>query len=146
MKKGFMYLVAILDWYSRFVIAWELSNVLHGQFCLKALHRALSDAAPEIFNTDQGVQFTANAFTQTVESAGSSMSMDGVGRAIDNIYNERFWRSVKYEDVYLKLYQTPDALFDGLAKYIRFYNHQLPHQSLDYATPAEVYFDHNTIP
>lgn len=87
---------------------------------------------PEILNTDRGVQFTA--FTHTVEAAGSTMSMDGVGRAIDNVYNERFWRSVKYEDVYLKLYQTPDALFDGLAKYIRFYNHQRPHQSLDYAT------------
>ena len=100
MDKGFMYLVAILDWYSRYVITWELSNSLSGQFCLDALHRALSGATPTIFNTDQGVQFTANAFTDTVEAAGSAMSMDSVGRAIDNIYIERFWRSVKYEDVY----------------------------------------------
>ena len=140
MNKGFMYLVAILDWYSRYVITWELSNSLAGQFCLDALHHALSGATPTIFNTDQGVQFTANAFTDTIEAAGIAMSMDSAGRAIDNIYIERFWRSVKYEDVYQKLYPTGQALFDGLTHYIRFYNHQRPHQSLDYATPAEVYF------
>ncbi len=139
MNKGFMYLVAILDWYSRYVITWELSNRLEGQFCLDALHRVLAWATPTIFNTDQGVQFTANAFTNTIETAGIAMSMDGVGRAIDNIYIERFSCSVKYEDVYQKLYQTGQALFDGLANYIRFYNEQRPHQSLDYATPAEVY-------
>ena len=139
MDNGFMYLVAILDWYSRYVIAWKLSNRLSSQFCLDALHHALAGATPTIFNTDQGVQFTAKAFTDTVEAAGSAMSMDGVGRAIDNIYIERFWRSVKYEDVYPKLYQTTQALFDGLAKYIHFYNQQRPHQSLNYATPAEVY-------
>jgi putative transposase len=139
MDKGFMYLVAILDWYSRYVITWELSNSLSGQFCLDALHHALSGATPIIFNTDQGVQFTANAFTDTVEADGIAMSMDSVGRAIDNIYIERFWRSVKYEDVYHKLYQTGQALFDGLTQYIRFYNQQRPHQSLNYATPAEVY-------
>lgn len=141
MDKGFMYLVAILDWYSRYVIAWELSNTLDGQFCLDALHQALSDGTPEIFNTDQGVQFTTNAFTHTVETAGSAMSMDGVGRAIDNIYIERFWRSLKYEDIYLKLYQTSDALFEGLANYMNFYNHKRPHQNLDYATPDEMHFD-----
>ena len=135
-----MYLVAILDWYSRYVIAWELSNTLSGQFCLDALYQALCCGTPQIFNTDQGVQFTANAFTDCVQDAGISMSMDGVGRAIDNIYSERFWRSVKCEDVYLKLYQNPDALFDGLANYMEFYNHLRPHQSLDYATPAEVHF------
>ena len=139
MDKGFMYLVAILDWYSRYVITWELSNSLSGQFCLDALHHALSGATPIIFNTNQGVQFTANAFTDMVEAAGIAMSMDSVGRAIDNIYIERFWRSVKYEDVYHKLYQTGQALFDGLTQYIRFYNQQRPHQSLNYATPAEVY-------
>ncbi len=139
MDKGFMYLVAILDWYSRYVITWELSNSLSGQFCLDALHHALSGATPIIFNTDQGVQFTANAFTDTVEADGIAMSMDSVGRAIDNTYIERFWRSVKYEDVYHKLYQTGQALFDGLTQYIRFYNQQRPHQSLNYATPAEVY-------
>ncbi len=107
MNRGFMYLVAILDWYSRYVIAWELSNTLEGQFCLDALRQALSDGTPEIFNTDRGVQFTTNVFAHTAESAGSVMSMDGVRRGIDNVYNERFWRSVKYEDVYLKLYQMP---------------------------------------
>ena len=139
MNKGFMYWVAILDWYSRYVITWELSNSLAGQFCLDALHHALCGATSTIFNTGQGVQFTANAFTDTVEAAGIAMSMDSVGRAIDNIYIERFWRSVKYEDVYHKLYQTGQALFDGLTQYIRFYNQQRPHQSLNYATPAEVY-------
>ena len=139
MNKGFMYLVAILDWYSRYVITWELSDRLEGQFCLDALHHALCGATPTIFNTDQGVQFTANAFIDTIEAAGIAMSMDGAGRAIDNIYIERFWRSVKYEDVYQKLYPTGQALFDGLTHYIRFYNDQRPHQSLDYATPAEVY-------
>ena len=127
MNKGFMYLVAILDWYSRYVITWELSNSLAGQFCLDALHHALSGATPTIFNTDQGVQFTANAFTDTIEAAGIAMSMDSAGRAIDNIYIERFWRSVKYEDVYQKLYPTGQALFDGLTHYISvFYNHQRP--------------------
>ena len=135
----FMYLVAILDWYSRYIITWELSNSLSGQFCLDALHHALCGPTPTIFNTDQGVQFTANAFIDTIEAAGIAMSMDSVGRAIDNIYIERFWRSVKYEDLYQKLYPTGQALFDGLTHYIRFYNEQRPHQSLDYATPAEVY-------
>ena len=139
MNKGFMYLVAILDWYSRYVITWELSNRLEGQFCLDALHQALCGATPTIFNTDQGAQFTANAFTDTIEAAGIAMSMGSVGRAIDNIYIERFWRSVKYEDGYQKLYSTGHALFDGLTNYIRFYNEQRPHQSLNYATPAEVY-------
>ena len=106
MSNGFMYLVAILDWYSRYVITWELSNRLSSRFCLNALHHALSGATPIIFNTDQGVQFTANAFTDTVEAAGVAMSMGSIGRAIDNIYIERFWRSVKYEDVYPKLYPT----------------------------------------
>ena len=149
MDKGFMYLVAILDGYSRYVITWKLSNSLGGQFCLDApghgilsdLHHALCKATPTIFNTDQGVQFTANAFTDTIEAAGIAMSMDSVGRAIDNIYIERFWRSVKYEDVYQKLYPTAKALFDGLTHYIRFYNHKRPHQSLNYATPAEVYLN-----
>ncbi len=139
MNKGFMYWVAILDWYSRYVITWELSNSLAGQFCLDALHQALCGATLAIFNTNQGVQFTANAFTDTIEAAGIAMSIDSAGRAIDNIYIERFWRSVKYEDVYQKLYPTGQALFDGLTHYMRFYNEKRPHQSLDYATPAEVY-------
>ena len=135
MNKGFMYLVAILDWYSRYVITWELSNSLAGQFCLDALHQALCGATPTIFNTAQGVQFTANAFIDTIEAAGIAMSIDSVGRAIDNI----FWRSVKYEDVYQKLSETGEALFDGLTNYTRFYNEKWPHRSLDYATPVEVY-------
>ena len=139
MSNGFMYLVAILNWYSRYVITWELSNRLSSRFYLDALHHALCRATPIIFNTDQGAQFTANAFTDTVEAAGVAMSMGSVGRAIDNIYIERFWRSVKYEDVYPKLYPTAKALFDGLTHYIRFYNYERPHQGLNYATPAEVY-------
>ena len=138
MQQGFMYLMAILDGYSRYVISWEISNSLASQFCLDALHHALARATPAIFNTDQGTQFTAAAFTDTIEAAGIAMSMNGVGRAIDNIYIERFWHSVKYEDVYQKLYPTAQALCDGLTHYIRFYNDQRPHQSLNYATPAEV--------
>jgi putative transposase len=99
MMKGFMYLMAIIDWFSRYVISWQLSNTLDGEFCLQALRRALSKAQPEIFNTDQGVQFTARGFTETVEAAGVRMSMDGKGRALDNVFVERLWRSVKYEEI-----------------------------------------------
>lgn len=139
MPKGFMYLVAVLDWFSRYVVTWHLSNTLDGRFCLLALQEALVVATPTIFNTDQGSQFTATAFTTTIENAGVRVSMDGRGRAFDNIFIERLWRSVKYECVYLNEFDTVPSLEAGLEKYFSFYNHSRPHQSLAYATPAEVH-------
>jgi len=139
-QHGFMYLVAILDWFSRYVLAWHLSNTLDGQFCLDALRNSLHQGRPEIFNTDQGVQFTALEFTACLESVGVRVSMDGRGRALDNIFIERLWRTVKYEDIYLKDYATVPQLEAGLADYFQFYNDERPHQSLDYRTPAEVHF------
>ena len=140
MPKGFMYLVAVMDWYSRYVLSWKLSNTLDGAFCLAALNEALQLGKPEIFNTDQGVQFTAHAFTDTLEDAGIQVSMDGRGRAFDNIFVERLWRSVKYEDIYIKDYGTVPALDAGLHSYFTLYDTERPHQSLDYRTPAEVHF------
>ena len=140
MQKGFMYLVAVIDWFSRYILSWKLSNTLDGAFCLAALHEALQHGKPDIFNTDQGVQFTANAFTGTLEDAGIRISMDGRGRAFDNIFIERFWRSIKYEDIYLNDYETVLALDAGLHIYFPQYNTVRPHQSLDYQTPAEVHF------
>lgn len=139
-QRGFMYLVAILDWYSRYVLAWQLSNTLDGQFCLDALEQALLLGLPDIFNTDQGVQFTALAFTGRLEADQVRVSMDGRGRAFDNIFIERLWRSVKYEDIYLKDYATVPDLDSGLQRYFQFYNHDRPHQSLGYRTPAEIHF------
>jgi putative transposase len=139
MPRGFMYLVAIIDWYSRYVIAWQLSNTLDGGFCLDTLRHALQLGTPEIFNTDQGVQFTATAYTSCLEEAGIRISMDGRGRALDNIFVERLWRSVKYEDLYLKDYPTVPALASGLKHYFDFYNQERLHQSLNYRTPAEVH-------
>ena len=141
MVRGFMYLVAIIDWYSRYVLAWRLSNTLEGGFCLATLNAALEPAQPEIFNTDQGAQFTAQAFTGRLAAAGIRISMDGRGRALDNIFVERLWRTVKYEDIYLKDYDTVPALERGLQDYFNFYNHERPHQSLAYRVPAEVYRD-----
>jgi putative transposase len=140
MRQGFMYLVAVIDWYSRYVLAWQLSNTLDGYFCLDALQQALDAGRPEIFNTDQGVQFTAYEFTGCLERADIRISMDGRGRALDNIFVERLWRTVKYEDIYLKEYATVPQLDAGLADYFRFYNHERLHQSLAYRTPAEVHF------
>ncbi len=140
MRQGFMYLVAVLDWFSRYVLAWQLSNTLDGYFCLDALQQALHSGQPAIFNTDQGVQFTAHEFTGCLESANIQISMDGRGRAMDNIFIERLWRTVKYEDIYLKEYATVPELDAGLAAYFRFYNGERPHQSLAYRTPAEIYF------
>ena len=140
MPRGFMYLVAVMDWFSRDVLTWQLSNTLDGAFCLDALQQALLWGKPQIFNTDQGVQFTAYAFTETLTAAGIQISMDGRGRAFDNIFNERLWRSVKYEDIYLKEYATVPALEQGLGSYFHLYNHDRPHQSLAYRTPAAVYF------
>lgn len=140
MQQGFMYLVAIMDWFSRFVISWQLSNTLDGSFCLDALRIALQQGKPEIFNTDQGSQFTANAYVSELESSGIQVSMDGCGRAFDNIFVERLWRTVKYEDIYIKDYATVPDLFNGLGAYFQLYNYERPHQSLDYQTPAEVHF------
>lgn len=140
MRHGFMYLVAIMDWFSRYVLTWQLSNTLDSFFCLDALRQALEQAQPLIFNTDQGSQFTAQEFTGSLEQAGIRISMDGRGRALDNIFIERLWRSVKYEDIYLKEYATVPELDAGLAAYFRFYNQERPHQKLAYRTPAEVHF------
>lgn len=140
LPNGFMYLVAIMDWYSRFVLAWRLSNTLDGAFCLAALRATLESAQPEIFNTDQGVQFTAHPFTDTLEAAGIRISMDGRGRAFDNIFVERLWRSVKHENIYINRYETVPALVTGLGEYFHLYNYERPHQSLDYLTPATVHF------
>jgi putative transposase len=145
MQRGFMYLVAVLDWYSRYVLSWEVSNTLDGAFCLTALNRALQQGQPEIFNTDQGVQFTAHAFTGRLEQADIQISMDGTGRVFDNIFNERLWRTVKYEDIYLNEYDTGLELLSGLTRYFKFYNHDRFHQSLDYRTPAQVYGCNSTI-
>jgi len=140
MRHGFMYLVAVMDWYSRYVLAWELSNTLDGQFCLEVLEQALSCGTPEIFNTDQGVQFTAQAFTERLEKAHIYVSMDGRGRALDNVFIERLWRTVKYEEVYLHDYATVANLEESLERYFQFYNQERPHQSLNYATPVKVHY------
>ncbi|MEK0340425.1 MAG: IS3 family transposase, partial [Nitrosopumilus sp.] len=138
MAKGFHYLVAIMDWYSRHVVAWRLSNTLDADFCVEALEEALGKGRPEVSNTDQGSQFTGEAFTGLLERHGVSISMDGKGRYSDNIFVERLWRTVKYEEVYLKAYSNGREAKAGLNSYFRFYNAQRPHQSLSYRTPAEV--------
>jgi putative transposase len=140
LRHGFMYLVAVIDWYSRYVLSWELSNTLDGQFCLAALEQALTYGTPEIFNTDQGVQFTAQAFTGRLEQAQIRVSMDGRGRALDNVFIERLWRTVKYEEVYLHDYATVLDLERSLERYFQFYNHERLHQSLNYATPVKVHY------
>lgn len=139
MQHGFVYLAAVLGWYSRYVLAWELSNTLDTRFCVAALEGALRQGRPRIFNTDQGTQFTSAVYTSRLEQAGIQISWDGRGRALDNVFVERLWRSVKWEEVYLKDYQTVDEAVRGLDRYFRFYNHERPHQALGYRTPAQVY-------
>jgi putative transposase len=139
LAQGWVYLVAILDWYSRYVVAWELSNTLDGAFCLTALERALTRARPTIFNTDQGSQFTSLEFTGRLLAAEVRISMDGRGRALDNVFVERLWRTVKYEEVYLKGYETVPVATRSLGDYFRFYNEERLHQALAYRTPAAVY-------
>ncbi len=139
--KGFVYLVAVLDWFSRYVLAWELSVTLDVTFCLDALERALRNGHPDIFNSDQGVQFTCNEFTRRLEAAQIRISHDGRGRALDNIFVERLWRSVKYEEVYLKEYDTVPTARKHLQAYFDFYNHERLHQALDYRTPAAVHYN-----
>jgi putative transposase len=141
MARGFCYLVAVMDWASRKVLAWRLSNTLDASFCVDALEEALERfGTPEIFNTDQGSQFTSEAFTGVLSSHGISISMDGRGRWLDNVFVERLWRSVKYEDVYLKAYESIGAARHGLREYFEFYNHRRRHQSLDRRTPDNLYW------
>jgi putative transposase len=139
MPSGFMYVAAVIDRYSRYVIAWRLSNTLDGSFRTEMLEEALRGGRPEVFNTDQGVQFTASAFTGRLESAGVAVSMDGRGRALDNVFVERLWRSVKHEDIYIQGCDTVPELRLGLGRDIGFYNEERPHQSLGDRTPAAVY-------
>src|SRR5947199_7420714 len=139
LPQGFMYLAAIIDWFSRYVLAWRLSNTLDGSFCLEMLEEALSRGRPEVFNTDQGVQFTAQVWTGRLESAGVAVSMDGKGRCLDNVFVERLWRTVKYEDIYLWRYEGVPQLRRGLGEYFPYYNEGRRHQALGYRTPAAVY-------
>lgn len=139
LRSGYLYLTAILDWYSRYVLAWRLSNSLDSDFCVAALEEALARGRPQIFNTDQGVQYTSREFTGRLEAAAVAISMDGRGRALDNVFVERLWRSVKYEEVYLKDYATGAECQAGLTAYLKFYCEERPHQALDYRTPLEVY-------
>lgn len=137
---GFMYLVAVMDWYSRYVLSWRLSNTMDVNFCLDAIEDALKVDKPEIFNMDQGSQFTSLAFTGRLEDFQIKISMDGRGRAFDNIFIERLWRSLKYEDIYLKDYQTVLELYNGLREYFRFYNSERPHQALGGIPPEMIHF------
>lgn len=140
LPQGFGYLFAIIDWFSRYVIEWELSNLLDSSFCVEALDRGLTHARPEIFNTDQGVQFTSRCFVGRLEQSAIKVSMDGKGRALDNVFIERLWRSVKYENIYPRGYETLKEVRSGLDAYFKYYNEDRPHQGLGYKTPAEVYF------
>lgn len=139
MHHGYVYLVAVMDWYSRYVLSWEISTTLDAAFCVSTLQRALQISKPEIFNSDQGVQFTSNEFTALLKENGIRISMDGQGRAFDNIMVERLWRSVKYEEVYLKDYERPSEAIRGLSDYFDFYNNKRPHQSLGYKAPVSLY-------
>lgn len=139
LNRSWMYLVAVLDWFSRFIVSWELSETLSIDFVLKCVERALSTATPAIFNSDQGSHFTSTKYTERVLAAGAMLSMDGRGRAIDNIFTERLWRTIKYEHVYLNDYATPREARQGMGRYLQFYCHDRPHQSLDYKRPVEIY-------
>ncbi len=141
LREGFLYLVAIIDWYSRYVLSWRLSNTLDVSFCLEALEEALDKGIPVIFNSDQGSQFTSKDFTQILLDKGIKISMDGRGRVFDNIFIERLWRSVKYEDIYLRGYETCKETIDGLSRYFPFYNNLRPHQALGYKVPYEIHYN-----
>jgi putative transposase len=140
LRGSWMYLVAILDWYSRYVVSWELDQTMQIAFVIEAVQRALSQARPQIWNSDQGSQFTSPQYTQLLLAHDVRISMDGKGRALDNIFTERLWRTIKQEEVYLNDYATPREARQGLSTYLRFYNEERIHQSRDYRTPAEVYF------
>lgn len=139
MQRGFLYLVAIMDWASRYVLSWRLSNTMDADFCVEALEEALSKGHPEIFNTDQGSQFASDDFTGLLLASQIQISMDGRGRCMDNIFVERLWRSLKYEEVYLKSYETAQEAREGIGQWIHFYNHERYHQSLGYRTPSAIY-------
>ena len=141
MYQGFAYLTAVIDWFSRYILGWAISNTLDVYFCMEALEKALRNGKPEIFNTDQGSQFTSKEFTGAVLRNKIKMSMDSRGRALDNIFIERFWRSLKYENIYLNDYSDMYQLYKGLEKYFNFYNTERPHQALNYRTPAEIYLE-----
>ena len=136
-----MYLAAVLDWHSRYVVSWELDQTLELSFVLRAVDRAFESASPQILNSDQGSHFTSPQYLSRVEARGVQVSMDGKGRALDNIFTERLWRTVKYEEVYLKSYESPRVARRELSQYLSFYNEERPHQALDYRTPEEVYLD-----
>lgn len=140
MAHGFLYLVAVIDWASRYVLSWRLSNTLDDAFCVDALEQALARGRPEIFNSDQGSQFTSQDFTAVLTGAGVQISMDGKGRCLDNVFVERLWRSLKYEEVYLKAYSTVREAHDGIGSYLRFFNDVRPHEAHDYRTPKEIYY------
>ncbi len=144
LRQGFLYLVAIIDWFSRYVLSWRLSNSLEVYFCIEALEEALKKGSPDIFNTDQGSQFTSNDWTEILSGNGIKISMDSRGRVFDNIFAERLWRSVKYEEVYIKGYQVTDDARNGLGNYFPFYNNRRYHQSLGYKTPYEVHYKIST--
>lgn len=141
LQRGFIYLMAVIDWYSRYVLSWEISVTMDTSFCLDGLDRAMRGARPEIFHTDQGVQFTSNEFTGRLKAAGIRISWNGRGRALDNIFVERLWRSVKYEEVYIKDYQSVPEAMSNLRAYFEFYNYERFHQARDYRTPAQVYLN-----
>ena len=141
MRHGFMYLAAVIEWYSRYVLSWELSNSLDSLFCVAALERALAQGTPEIFNTDQGSQFTSDAFTGVLLDKQVAISMDGRGRALDNVFIERLWWTVKFEEVYPKAYGDGHSLYRGLGNYFDYYNHERKHSALDKRTPAEVFME-----
>jgi len=144
MRQGFIYLVAIIDWFSRYVVTWGVSITMEADFCVEALHRALGAGKPEIFNSDQGSQFTSQSFTSVLEAEGIMISMDGRGRVYDNIFVERLWRSVKYEEVYLREYATVKEAILCLGAYFKFYNEERPHQALKYKTPYQLYTERRT--
>jgi putative transposase len=146
MARGFLYLVAVIDWHSRFILGWRLSNSMDTSFCIDALKEALAYGLPEIFNTDQGSQFTSDDFTNILESCGVAISMDGRGRWIDNVFVERLWRSLKYEEVYLRAYESVAEARARIAAWIEFYNFERRHQALDDRTPWEVFSQKPTIP
>ncbi len=141
LREGWMYLVAVLDWYSRYVVSWELDQTLEIPFVLKAVECALAQATPTIWNSDQGSHFTSPQYIERLLAAKVQISMDGKGRALDNIFTERLWRSVKYEEVFLYDYVSPKEARQGLTRYMDFYNYERPHQSLNYHTPAEMYYN-----
>jgi len=140
MQSGFMYLTAIIDRYSRYILSWRISNTMDNDFCIEALDEALTHGLPNIFNTDQGVQFTSRQFTQRLRDVDVKISMDGKGRALDNIFVERLWRTVKYENIYLKDYRNGNELYQGLEEYFLFYNTRRPHQSLGYKPPEDIHY------